>query len=90
MMHLSDADLEFVFSMYDSGKALLANDAAREQWADETIKHLTEYGFTIELISEEIGEHDSYLARALDLLKEYQEEEAEEDSYYDDDETEDY
>ena len=90
MNQLNDSDLEFVFALYNSAKALLQNDASREQWADETIKNISDYGFDLDLIATEIGEHDSYLARAIDLLKEVQKEEAEDDDYFDDEESEDY
>lgn len=89
MMHLNDGDLEFVFAMYDSGKALMPNDVAREQWAENTIRNLTEYGFTLELISTELGEYDVFLANALDLIREYEEDDGD-DAYSEDDEFDDY
>jgi hypothetical protein len=90
MMQLSDGDLEFVLAMYDAGKVLMANEPARELWADATIKTIVDYGFDLDIISTELGEHDTHLAVALDLLREFEEEHEEEETYFDDEESDEY
>jgi hypothetical protein len=80
-MNLNDGDLEFIFALYDSARSLVT-EKDRTVWAEETIRHMIDYGIDVKLSATEIGEHCNYLDAALCEHLELEEED--EDAEYDD------
>lgn len=63
-MQLSDSDTEFLLQMYDGAKGLMA-EKSRQDWADDFVHKLLDYGFDVKTNAKEIGEHDEYLDKSV-------------------------
>lgn len=86
-MNLSDGDFEFIFALYDSARSLVI-EKDRPLLAEETIRHMLDYGLEVKLSAVEIGEHCTYLDAALCEYLELEEED-DEAEYSDDEDYED-
>lgn len=86
-MKLSDHDLEFILQLYDTAHRLLA-DKPKQEFANDWLYKLIDYGFDVKFYAREIGEHDEYLDAAVESYLELEDEfgEVEEDWLDDEDE----
>ena len=85
-MNLSEHDLEFILQLYDTSHRLIA-DKFKQEFANDYLYKLIDYGFVIKASAKEVGEHDEYLDKAIEEYLEGEEEfgESEEDWYEDED-----
>lgn len=84
-MMLNENELEFIFAVYDSARALVS-DKDKSVLAEEIVRHMIDYGMELKTFAQEVGEHDEYLDQAVELFLEQSEESDEE--YWMDDEDE--
>jgi hypothetical protein len=76
-MTLNENDLEFIFAVYDSARALVG-DKDKSVLAEELVRHMIDYGMDLKFFAQEVGEHDQYLDEAVELFLEQSEESEEE------------
>ena len=81
-MMLNENELEFIFAVYDSARALVS-DKDKTVLAEELVRHMIDYGMELKTFAQEVGEHDEYLDQAVELFLE-QSEESEEEYWMDD------
>ena len=85
-MNLSEHDLEFILQLYDTAHRLIG-DKQKQDFANDWLFKLDDYGFDIKASAKEIGEHDEYLDRAVEEYLEGEDEFGEpEEEWYDDEE----
>tara|TARA_B100000927_G_C16371625_1_gene431719 strand:+ start:485 stop:754 length:270 start_codon:yes stop_codon:yes gene_type:complete len=85
-MNLSEHDLEFILQLYDTAHRLVA-DKLKQDFANDWLFKLDDYGFDIKGSAKDIGEHDEYLDRAVTEFLEGEEEYGEpEEEWFEDEE----
>ena len=84
-MNLSEHDLEFILQLYDTAHRLIG-DKQKQDFANDWLFKLDDYGFDIKASAKEIGEHDEYLDVAVEEYIEGEDEFADSvEEWYDDD-----
>jgi len=68
-MNLNDGDLEFILQLYDTGYAFMP-DKSKMEYAENFVYKMVDYGFDVKANATEIGEHDEYLDKAVDVVLE--------------------
>lgn len=85
-MNLSEHDLEFILQLYDTSHRLIA-DKHKQEFANDYLYKLIDYGFDVKASAKDIGEHDEYLDRAVEEYLEGEDEFGEpEEEWYEDEE----
>ena len=84
-MNLSEHDLEFILQPHDTAQFI--GDKQKQDFANDWLFKLDDYGFDIKASAKEIGEHDEYFDRAVTEFLEGEEEYGEpEEEWFDDEE----
>lgn len=64
-MKWTDGDLEFILRCYSIAKEHIA-EKQMQSYADDMVAELSDYGFSMAEVAEELSEYDTYLANACE------------------------
>lgn len=75
---MSDGDVEFLLQLYDTAFVYLT-DKQKPDFAENFLYKLMDYGVDVKVNAKEIGEHDEYLDKAVEVVLEEDDWEPEDD-----------
>lgn len=68
-MKMNDSDLELLLQIYDLS-VMYITDKNKQDFADNFVYRLADYGFELRANAKEIGEHDEYLDKSIEIVLE--------------------
>ena len=66
---MNDSDLELLLQIYDLS-VMYITDKNKQDFADNFVYRLADYGFELRSNAKEIGEHDEYLDKSIEIVLE--------------------